>query len=126
MLEIPKSVREMQQSLEKSKQLMARLLKGQEIIEQSYKDKSIARIFEATSLFNKVAKELNDELEHALFMHECTSTGKTVLINRNGRPINVDDYVRGEQIPVDLWTLKSMKALSEVFGEENIVDVEFK
>lgn len=126
MVKIPKAVDELNESIARSKHMLARLAKGQEIIEKAYADKSIARIFEAAILFNKIAMDLNEELEHGLFMHECAATGRTVLINRKGKPVNIDDFVSGEDVPVDLWTLKSMNALKDTFGENAIVDVEFK
>lgn len=126
MVEIPRSLNEMLTSIAKSKELLTRLEKGASIIEEAYQEKSLARAFEATRLYNELAAELLGELEHSLFMNECLTTGKTVLINRKGRPINIDDYVKGEAIPVNLFALKSMQQLKEVFGEENMVDVEFK
>lgn len=126
MVKIPRPVRQLNQSIAHSKELLTRLSKGQEYIEQAYKDKSVARVFEAAILFNKLAKELNDELERALFMHECASTGRTVLLNRKGKSINVEHYIEGEAEPVDLWTLDSIQKLRETFGEEAIVEVEFE
>ena len=126
MIQIPKPLEEMNLSLVKSKQTLTRLMKGQSVIKQAFDEKSLTKAFEGVLLFNKLAMELNDELERALFMHECLTTGKTILINREGRPINVENLVEGESEPIDLWTLNSIKIMKETFGEDAIIDVNFK
>lgn len=126
MIKLPKPLEELNTSIARSKDLLARLGNGQEYIQKAHADKSIAKIFEAAILYNKLAQELNEELEHALFMHETITTGKTVLLNRKGKPINIDDYIKGETQPVDAWTLQSVQKMEEVFGKDAIVDVEFE
>lgn len=126
MIKIPRSLEEYQKSMAISKKLLERMIKGQEFLEKAYEDKSFARVFEAAKLYGELAFKLNEELENALFMHECATTGQTVMMSRKGKLLNIDKYIQGEAEEVDLWTIKSMKLLKETFGEDAIVDVEFE
>lgn len=121
---IPRTVFEMGESLKRAKQIMARLEKGEQFIDAAIKNRSVAKAGEAVALYGRLAKELNDELEGALFMHETISTGRTTVINRKGKPITTTPFRPSEERVVDLFTLNSMRQLKEVFGEEHIVEFE--
>lgn len=121
---VPRAVFEMEESLMKSRALLQRLEKGEKLLKQAVEGREISKAVELTRLFNEVALEVNDLLENAHFMHETLTTGKTTVLNRQGRPATTIKFSPHEHRIVDLWTLQSVKRLKEVFGEENIVDFE--
>lgn len=124
MVKIQKPVVEMSEALKKSKALIQRLDVGQTIIQESMKNGSMQKGYEAIRLFNVLAKDLNDTLENALFIHEQLSTGKTTIINRQGYPVNACESRNDQYVMVDKWTLDSLRALRDFFGEEYIQDLE--
>jgi hypothetical protein len=126
MVKIPKPIDEMQTTLTEGKKLIARLDKGQKIIQESIQTGSVNRAFEAIRLYNKLAIQLNDNLENALFIHEQIATGRSTVINRGGYPVNASTYRNDQYMMVDLWTLNSLKQLRDFFGEEYVEFVEFE
>lgn len=124
MYKVPRAVFEMEESLMKSRALLHRLEKGQNMLQSAVQGREISKAVELAKLFNEVALEVNNLLENAQFMHETLTTGKTTVLNRKGKPVTTMQFNPNEHQVVDLWTLKSVQRLKEVFGEENIKDFE--
>lgn len=104
--------------IEEAKVLLGRLYKGQSILERAHKEHSIATAFQAINLFNELSKELYSKLELCLFIHEYLCMNKTVLIHRNGRGVNMTPYVEIGDMEIDPWTLQTIVALKDVFGDD--------
>lgn len=123
-VEIPRAVFEMEESLARAKNILQRLDKGQKMLKDSVENGSMPRSVDLGILFNKLALEALNELENASFMHEYLTSGRTTVLDRSGRPATAIKFKPDEHRVVDLWTLKSMRILKDVFGEENLVDFE--
>lgn len=123
-VQVPRPVIEMQDKLMKAKALIQRLDKGQKIIQDHAYHGSVQKAAEGARLFSQVANELNDLLEDALFIHEQLTTGKTTVISRKGKPANSSPYRSDDIVVVDAFTLRSLREIKEMFGEESIIDIE--
>lgn len=124
MLKIPRALFELEATLARSKELMIRLDKGEDYLAQAIKNGSLNQASDAVILFNKLAKRLNNELEDALFYHEMLTTGRTTVVDRKGRAVNTLTFNPNEERMVDLFTLRTIKQLKEVFGEDALVEFE--
>ena len=123
-VQVPKGVIEMRNELQSAKDLLRRLEKGQKFIDSQIKSGSIVKAYEGVELFNELAKQLNNKLEDALFMHELIVTGRTVAINRHGKAVTSSQFEANEMTEVDLFSLESIKKLREIFGDDVIIGVE--
>ena len=109
-----------------AKKLLGRMHEGEKFIRHAINEKSVTSAFDGVKLYNEISKELYAKLEECLFIHEYLATGRTVLIKRTGEGVNMGSFLDKGTIEVDPWTLQSMLALKEVFGEDfqNIVTFE--
>lgn len=117
-VEIPRTVVQMREELGKAKTLIQRMNKGQHIINVNIQNGSILKAQEAMTLYARLAFDLNNHLENALFMHEAITTGRTTVVNRYGRAVNSINYPVDQTIEVDLFLLESIKLIRDVFGNE--------
>lgn len=125
MVKIPKAVKENQERIIKSREILTRMNKGEKIIKKSYEEKSIALSFEAIRLYGTLARELFALLEQALMFSEYSATGRTIMITREGKAINIAPQAEGE-VEIDPWSLLTMEKLRAVFGDEVENMIEFK
>lgn len=106
--------------------LLSRMMKGQKIITEAGKSGSVATALQGIELYNHLSQEAFERLELCLFYHEYLAMGKTIVIKRTGKAINMDDKVSQKEIEVSPFHLKSLLALKEVLGDNFMDMVEFR
>ena len=118
MKNLPPGTKEADLRLREAKELLGRLYRGHKMLEDAYKQKSLAQAFEIIEHYGRVSKELITKLEEAAILQQFCITGATTFITREGRPVGVDSFLDPSYTEADPWSLMSLQLLKETFGED--------
>lgn len=119
-IKIKKPQRDMENHLFESKELLRRLANGDQYISSAMKKGNIIDASKGVRLFLKYAREMQDHLEQALFIHEMLTAERTVLVTKDGKPVKAEEVLEGidEYEVLTPFTLTSIEKMKEVFGED--------
>ena len=118
-MEIDAAREEYQQKVLKAKDLINRMNKGKQIIEDKLKKNEVNSALKAIRLYFEISSELFNILEECTLLHEHYSFGKKILLKRSGDAVNVKEMfaAAGDKVEVSPWELESLQILEKVFGE---------
>ena len=109
------------------KKLLTRLNKGVGYIDRTLGNGNVVDSAKAARLFRDIAEETTKLIEDSLFIHEFLTTGATVLVTRQGKPVKAESVI-GDNLHdytfVNAFTVSSVEKLKEVFGEDYIKFIE--
>lgn len=124
-MKVPPGVKEYEESIVESKDLLNRLKKGSRMIKAALKDKNIADARKMIDLWVQYSDQMVDHLELATVIHQHYMTGNSVVLT-NGRLSKVEDIMDMDPEAVEFWELYSVMKMHEIFGDDykNFVEVE--
>lgn len=124
-MKVPPGVKEYEESIVESKDLLNRLKKGSRMIKAALKDKNIADTRKMMDLWVQYSDQMVDHLELATVIHQHYMTGNSVVLT-NGRLSKVEDIMDMDPEAVEFWELYSVMKMHEIFGDDykNFVEVE--
>ncbi|MED4068706.1 hypothetical protein [Priestia megaterium] len=124
-MRVPPGVKEYEESIVESKDLLNRLKKGSRMIKGAMKDKKMADARKMMDLWVQYSDQMVDFLELATVIHQHYMTGNSVVLT-NGKLSKVEDIMDMDPEGVEFWELYSVMKMHEIFGDDykNFVEVE--
>jgi len=124
-MKVPPGVKEYEESIVESKDLLNRLKKGSRMIKAAMKKKKTADARQMMDLWVQYSDKMVDYLELATVIHQHYMTGNSVVLT-NGKLSKVEDIMAMDPEDVEFWELYSVMKMHELFGDDykNFVEVE--
>ncbi|PGQ88221.1 hypothetical protein [Priestia megaterium] len=125
-MKVPAGVKEYQDSIMESKDLLQRLKKGSRMLTKAIKNDEIGEARKMISLWAKYAERLMDHMELATIIHQQYMTENSVVLTSNGGLKKVEDIMDMDPPEIDFWELHSILKMYELFGDDykNFIEIQ--
>lgn len=124
-MKVPPGVKEYEESIVESKDLLNRLKKGSRMIKAAMRDSKMVDARKMMELWVQYSDQMVDYLELATVIHQHYMTGNSVVLT-NGKLSKVEDIMDMDPEDVEFWELYSVMKMHELFGDDykKFVEVE--
>lgn len=124
---IPRGLKTQQQSVRELRALIDRYVKGRQLFKEAISRGDDATVQQLLPTFDSVLDETYLKFEQLLMLQEYLSTGKAVVIPRDGtQPYRIENEEQlKEMIALSPYELQSVRAMSDTFGTDAINFIDF-